>query len=157
MSGNTARFMLASLVLVCLPWTPLRPADSPRPAVFFHGGAHLEYVLRPLVAMGIEVDVGDDLAGKLATGDYNVAVVHRLNGGERAAVERFMGEGGGVFQTYPTGSASLYTRETRSPAIHSRRAPPVTTAQPSDPRDAHRSRASVIARGVPVASSPPLQ
>ncbi|MHB9131538.1 MAG: hypothetical protein ACYDBB_10680 [Armatimonadota bacterium] len=73
------------------------------PAVLFQGQIHNGYVVKPLVAMGIEVNVAP--AGKmpemLATGKYSVAVVGTMNEAERRAVEAFLAKGGGVFACAP--------------------------------------------------------
>ncbi len=79
-------------------------APRQKPAVLFHGGVHNRYIVRPLVEMGFAVDVGGNLAEKLASGKYNVVVVHRVSADDRKALEDFMQKGGGVFQTYPSGS-----------------------------------------------------
>jgi len=83
---------------------PARAAD--KPAVLFQGGAHLDYVVKPLVAMGFAVDVAP--AGKLpemlATGQYNVAVVTTMSDAERAAADAFLAKGGGVFACNPEGA-----------------------------------------------------
>ncbi len=78
-------------------------AQEFRPAVLFSGGVHAAYVARPLQAQGIEVDVapGGQLAARLTTGKYNVAVVSTMNDADRAAVDAFLAEGGGVFVCNP--------------------------------------------------------
>ncbi|MHB9023065.1 MAG: hypothetical protein ACYC7E_02680 [Armatimonadota bacterium] len=94
-------FLLSGLSLAALP---ARAAD--KLAVLFQGGAHLGYVVKPLVAMGIAVDVAPagKLAEMLATGKYHVAVVTTMDAADRAAVDAFLAKGGGVFACNPEGA-----------------------------------------------------
>ncbi|OPZ87498.1 MAG: hypothetical protein BWY76_00430 [bacterium ADurb.Bin429] len=79
-----------------------------KPAVLFQGGAHLGYVVKPLVAMGVEVDVAPvgKLPEMLTSGKYNVAVVTTMSDADRAAVDAFLAKGGGVFACNPENSHS---------------------------------------------------
>ena len=75
-----------------------------RPAVLFATGwVHTSYVVKPLVAQGIEVDVckTGELAARLATGKYNVVVVGTVNDPDRKTLDDFLARGGGVFVCNP--------------------------------------------------------
>ncbi len=82
-----------------------------KPAVLFYGSLHDSYVVKPLVGMGVDVDVcgATQLVERLASGKYNVAVVGDYMGGEhgiagdpeRKALDEFMARGGGVLITRP--------------------------------------------------------
>jgi hypothetical protein len=105
--------MRKSLILCCVlllgVLVPGWAAD--KPAVLFHTGwVHLNYVVKPLMAMGIEVDVcpAGKLAERLATNKYNVVVVNTLSDADRKTVDDFLVRGGGVFVCNPEGS---YGRE----------------------------------------------
>ena len=80
-----------------------------KPAVLFAtGGVHSKYVVNPLKAMGIEVDVCDQkaLPDRLATGKYNVVVVGTCNEDTRKTLTDFIAHGGGVFVCNPEDSFS---------------------------------------------------
>jgi len=75
-----------------------------RPAVLFSTGwVHNQYVVQPLMAMGIDVDVckEGEIAARLATGKYNVVVVGTVNDQERKSLDDFLARGGGVFVGNP--------------------------------------------------------
>ena len=83
---------------------------APRPAVLFYTGwVHNAYAARPLVGMGIEVDVcpGGKLAERLATGKYNVVVTGTLNAADRNTLDDFLAKGGGVLVCNPENSADM--------------------------------------------------
>jgi len=92
----------ALLALVC--GLPLQAAaEEKRPAVLFLGGVHAGYVVKPLVALGIEADAATpaELAKKLAGNTYNAVVVGTMNDGQRGAVADFLARGGGVLVCNP--------------------------------------------------------
>ncbi|MCY3017603.1 MAG: hypothetical protein NTW87_01045, partial [Planctomycetota bacterium] len=97
--------LLACCALRILVWTPssLNAADEKRPAVLFLGGVHSGYVVKPLVALGVEADIGTpgDLAKKLSSNAYNVVVVGTMNDAQRRAVADFLARGGGVLVCNP--------------------------------------------------------
>jgi hypothetical protein len=82
-------------------------AAERRPAVLFATGwVHNNYVVRPLLAQGIEVDAcpAEKTAALLAGGKYNVAVVTTMGDAQCQAIEQFLGRGGGVLVCNPEGS-----------------------------------------------------
>jgi len=82
---------------------------APRPAVLYSSSnpqLHNEYVVKPLQAMGVEIDLcmPNELKARLESRKYNVALIGALDDKSlRPAVEQFMKEGGGVFLTMPFG------------------------------------------------------
>ena len=92
---------IALVVLACLSRSVLG-ADK-RPAVLFCHGIHTAYACRPLHEMGLAVDVckPSELAKRLASGKYNVAVVATLGAAELKALDAFLAKGGGVFVCSP--------------------------------------------------------
>ena len=92
---------LAVLIVLggCSAWCQA----APRPAVLFCGGVHAKYVAGPLVEWGIEVDTCEpkELAQRLQSGKYNVAVVDTLADAELAALDAFLAQGGGVLACNP--------------------------------------------------------
>jgi hypothetical protein len=93
--------LLAVGALACVPFSSA--AEEKRPAVLFFGGVHSDYVVKPLVALGIEADAATpgDLAKKLATNAYNVVVVGAMTDAQRKTVAEFLARGGGVFVCNP--------------------------------------------------------
>ncbi len=94
-------FLLALCAFAALPSLA---ADTP--AVLFQGGAHLDYVLKPLAAMGFAVDAcpNGKLGEMLATGKYQVALVTTMGEADRTAAGAFLAKGGGVFVCNPEGA-----------------------------------------------------
>ena len=92
----------ASLVFWLLVWVRA-DAGAPKPAVLFAAGVHSGYVVKPLHAMGIEVDAckAGQVAERLASGKFNVAVVGTLDEAGRKAVQDFLASGGGVLVCSP--------------------------------------------------------
>ncbi len=87
-------------------------AAETRPSVLFYGAVDNVRVTKPLVAMGVDVDVcaTGQLPQRLAGGTYNVVVVgdfekRAQKGGEadRKALIDFLAKGGGVFVCKPSG------------------------------------------------------
>jgi len=82
-------------------------AAEQRPAVLFATGwVHNAYVVRPLVAMGIEVDAcpPEKMAGLLASGKYNVVVVTTMTEAQRKALNAFLARGGSGLVCNPEGA-----------------------------------------------------
>jgi hypothetical protein len=98
----TTRLSASSAIIMTAMAAALLAAEQ-RPAVLFSAGVHNKYVTRPLVEMGIDVDVCP--AGKLAecleSGKYNVVVVGTMEDAERKAVDAFLARGGGVLVCNP--------------------------------------------------------
>lgn len=99
--------LFALLCLVAL--SEVLFAQARQPAVLFATGAHHDYIVTPLAAQGFAVDVCTpaQLAERLASGKYNVAVVSTLPDAARAALDAFMGKGGGVFVCNPEGGTTV--------------------------------------------------
>lgn len=74
-----------------------------RPSVLFYGGVHSEYVVKPFVEMGIEVDTcgAEELTRRLESWKYNVVVAGTLSAEHRKALDEFMESGGGVLICSP--------------------------------------------------------
>ena len=103
------RFRSLGLVIATiLVAAPTHAAERPA-ALFATGWVHNKYVVRPLVAQGIEVVAcpADKMAALLAGGKYNVAVVTTMTDAQRQAIEQFLGRGGGVLVCNPEGSWNL--------------------------------------------------
>ncbi len=82
-------------------------AAQPRPAVLFATGwVHNRYVVRPMVALGLEVDAcpPEKMADLLATRRYNVVVVTTMSDAQRKAVDGFLARGGGALVCNPEGA-----------------------------------------------------
>lgn len=95
--------------LLCLLFLGLMAASfAAAPAVLFVGGVHPTYVAKPLKAMGFEVDICSpgELAAKLATKQYNVAVLLANDPVMQQPVEAFLAAGGGVYVSMPFGHIS---------------------------------------------------
>jgi len=97
--------MLRILLIAIVTGLIALTASAANPAVLFYGNVHREYVAKPLIAMGFEVDVCP--IGKLSDylkGDkYNVVVVSTTDDAERGILDAFMARGGGVFVCNPEG------------------------------------------------------
>jgi hypothetical protein len=87
-------------------------AAEKRPSVLFYGPISNARITKPLVAMGVDVDVcgSGQLPQRLADGKYNVVVVgdfekRAQTGGaaDRKALVDFLAKGGGVFVCKPSG------------------------------------------------------
>ncbi|HEY3321769.1 MAG TPA: hypothetical protein VGP72_14960 [Planctomycetota bacterium] len=105
---KTARFVLCAMLSVAS--VMISAGEEKRPAVLFLGGVHSSYVVKPLDALGLNVDVAKpaEFAKKLGSDAYNVAIVGVMNEAERAAVDAFVARGGGVLVCNP----ESYPRET---------------------------------------------
>ncbi len=102
MSHRILVFTIALLLIAA----PSRAAQQ-RPAVLFATGwVHNNYVARPMVALGLEVDAcpPEKMADLLATHKYNVVVVTTMNDAQRKAVDGFLARGGGVLVCNPEGA-----------------------------------------------------
>ncbi|MGA2066333.1 MAG: hypothetical protein ABSG86_15265 [Thermoguttaceae bacterium] len=102
MSQRVLVFAIA-LLLVAAP----SPAAQQRPAVLFATGwVHNNYVVRPMVALGLEVDAcpPEKMADLLATRRYNVVVVTTTSDAQRKAVDAFLARGGGALACNPEGA-----------------------------------------------------
>jgi hypothetical protein len=84
-------------------------APDQHPAVLFGTGwVHNTYVVRPLLAMGVEVDVcaPEKMAERLRDGKHNVVVVSTINADQRKAIDDFLARGGGALVCNPENSWS---------------------------------------------------
>jgi hypothetical protein len=94
-----------------------------KPAVLSEAGAHSDWIARPFLEAGLELDKCwlHEVPERLATGQYNVLVLGRLymlrktKQQEARAYEalseamvRFVAEGGGIFLSYPSGGVGPY-------------------------------------------------
>jgi hypothetical protein len=101
-----SRQILGFAVAAMLAAAPGRAAEQ-RPAVLFATGwVHNNYVVRPLLAAGIEVDVcpPEKMADLLAGGKYNVVVVTTMGEAQRKALDKFLARGGGALACNPEGA-----------------------------------------------------
>ena len=102
MSDRVLVFVIGLLLITA----PSRAAQQ-RPAVLFATGwVHNHYVVRPMVALGLEVDACPPakMAERLATGRYNVVVVTTMSDAQRKAVDGFLARGGGALVCNPEGA-----------------------------------------------------
>ena len=94
-----------------------------KPAVLSEAGAHSDWIARPFLEAGLELDKCwlHEVPERLATGHYNVLVLGRLymlrktKQQEATAYEAlseamvsFLAQGGGVFLSYPSGGVGPY-------------------------------------------------
>ncbi len=85
---------------------PSRAAQQPPAVLFATGWVHNNYVVRPMVALDLEVDAcpPEKMADLLATHRYNVVVVTTMNDVQRKAIDGFLAGGGGVLVCDPEGA-----------------------------------------------------
>jgi len=94
--------ILAGCLLLSLVISTACLSAESNPSVLFYGGIHNKYVVKPLVSMGIDVDVcNDKLSEKLTSSKYNVVIVGTLNESDRATIDDFISKGGGVLVCNP--------------------------------------------------------
>ncbi len=94
-----------------------------KPAVLSEAGAHSDWIARPFLEAGLELDKCwlHEVPDRLASGQYNVLVLGRLYmlrktkqqeerayEALRAAMVRFLAEGGGILLSYPSGGVGPY-------------------------------------------------
>lgn len=100
---------IALAIAIGLLGRPALAAEA-KPAVLFAHGIHSSYAARPLHDMGVEVDTcrPQELAARLESGRYNVAVASSLGEAELKALGAFLAKGGGVLVCNP----NCYSQET---------------------------------------------
>ena len=101
--------VLVFAIGLLLAAAPGRAAQQ-RPAVLFATGwVHNNYVVRPMLALGVEVDAcgPEKMAGRLASGRYNVVVVSTMSDAQRKAVDAFLARRGGALVCNPEGAWNM--------------------------------------------------
>jgi hypothetical protein len=98
--------VIGTAAVMLLTVTTGMAGDKPPSVLFATGWVHNNYVVRPLLAMGIEVDAcnPEKMAGLLAGGKYNVVVVTTMTDTERGGLDEFLARGGGALVCNPEGA-----------------------------------------------------
>jgi len=107
MLATAQRHCRLFLVVLCaVLLSGLVCAQASKPALLFAMPPHTTYIVKPLVAMGFTVDTcgTEQVAARLASGKYNIAVIATLPDDGRKAVDAFLAKGGGVFVCNPDGT-----------------------------------------------------
>lgn len=98
-------------------------SPTPKPAILSEAGAHSDWIARPFLEAGLELDKCwlHEVPERLATGRYNVLVLGRLYmlrktkqqeevayQALREAMKELLAQGGGIFLTFPSGGVGPF-------------------------------------------------